>query len=190
MTEFKSLDDTDIKIDNTKNDIINEDTASFITLIPKDYLKTHQKFDVNKKYSVISKVILAAIDTEKTCAELELNVETQELKHIVDYMNIRKGDTNNIITRPVVEPYDSLIPNNATPEENTFITQFSGFENRERLQKILESSFYLDIDPLLQLASAQYSLGISKCNTPEEASKWFPDNERVVDKELEKIINE
>lgn len=175
MMNVVGLDSDDYQ--HTQN--TTEQEIKTIILVPNDYDKTSKKFIVSKEYSRISKLISVAIDNDKECKEIKLDVSTQIMKIICDYIDLRKGDLNITVKRPVVEPYTSLVASGATEQDNTFINKFSGIENRCILENIMNASLYLDMDTLLQLSASQYALGLSKCNTPKEAEEWFPDNKHT-----------
>jgi S-phase kinase-associated protein 1 len=132
-----------------------------ITLVSSD----GEKFQINEKAARRSQLIKGVIDDFPDDPEVPLhNVKSNILEKIIKYLEYYKDNEPREIERP-------LPSNNFNDCIDAWDFQFIDLE-LDQIFEIILSANYMDIKPLMELASAKVA-SIIKGKTPEEIRKTF-----------------
>lgn len=132
-----------------------------ITLVSSD----GEKFQINEKAARRSQLIKGVIDDFPDDPEVPLhNVKSNILEKIIKYLEYYKDTDPKEIERP-------LPSNNFNECVDAWDFQFIDLE-LDQIFEIILSANYMDIKPLMELASAKVA-SIIKGKSPEEIRKTF-----------------
>jgi len=137
------------------------DNQKMITLVSSD----GEKFQINEKAARRSQLIRGVIDDFPDDPEVPLhNVKSNILEKIIKYLEIYKDTEPREIERP-------LPSNNYNECVDAWDYQFIDLE-LDQIFEIILSANYMDIKPLMELASSKVA-SIIKGKSPEDIRKTF-----------------
>ena len=137
------------------------DNQKMITLVSSD----GEKFQINEKAARRSQLIRGVIDDFPDDPEVPLhNVKSNILEKIIKYLEYYKDTEPREIERP-------LPSNNYNECVDSWDYQFIDLE-LDQIFEIILSANYMDIKPLMELASSKVA-SIIKGKSPEDIRKTF-----------------
>jgi hypothetical protein len=174
--------------EETKTTSLDDDTLSgSISLMSKD----GKDFSLEKRYAMISGVVCTALDGDSTATEVPMiNIESRELKLIVEYMNHHKGKEPPIVAKPLKSKIMAEVVND--PWDATFIdsvnTDTKDPENVQDIKRLLMAVNWASIHSLLHLCSAKVASVIK--GKPLEKMKKILDLDKETSDKADKRADE
>lgn len=116
-----------------------------------------QGFIIPKQYAILSLLVKSALDKDQNELYLKLpSVHSNELKHIVQYLVQKDGDTKVAVRKPLQE---NMVKSCITEckWEADFIDNIAS-ESLHNLRELTQAANYMDIHSLLHLCCSKVAL--------------------------------
>lgn len=124
------------------------DQVGVVKLVSKE----GKEFKVDKKCAFISNLIKTSMDTDPTATEVPMNVKSDVLAKVVEYMNYHKGEEPPIIEKPLRSKIMKDVCKDSWDAD--FIDKMAEL-SRQPLYDIILAANYMDIKSLLHLGCAK-----------------------------------
>jgi hypothetical protein len=138
---------------------LEDEEKSQITLVSNNKI-TEQRFTLSKKAASLSGFLKIVMKGDPDVSEINVDVEADILKKIVEYLVNHDGIPSNKIEPPLrTVNLDTII----SPWDFTFIEEF----DKDNLIKLLNASNYFNINCLLNLGCAKIAIQVKDKNSVE-----------------------
>lgn len=149
---FAKLSDKIESLDLEEKETSSERESANIILTSKQGVS----FKVSRKDACISDLVKTAIEGDKEATEIPVNISSEMLGFVVEYMNLKKGATEVVVSKPL----KPTLEDSCTKEgrwEAEFVNRVASEKKGNRDELVLVAN-YMAINSLLHIACARVAI--------------------------------